>query len=39
MAIDPADEVKFAEKAAQLGVEYWAIGKFVADPKGKITLT
>lgn len=38
MAIDPADIGKFAEKAAQLNVEYWAIGTFVSDPKGKITL-
>jgi selenide,water dikinase len=38
IAVDPTDIEKFAEKATQLNVEYWTIGKFVADPKGKIIL-
>jgi selenide,water dikinase len=38
MAVDPEDAEKFAEKASQLNVEYWVIGKFIEDPKGTIVL-
>jgi hypothetical protein len=38
MAIDPADRKKFEEKAVSLGVEYYIIGTFLEDPKGKIIL-
>ena len=38
IALDPEDEVRFAEKAAQLEAEYWIIGKFVKGPEGKIIL-
>ncbi len=38
MAIDPADRKKFEETAVGLGVEYYIIGTFLEDPKGKIIL-
>lgn len=38
IACDPEDEEKFVEKASQLQMEYWIIGKFVKGPEGKITL-
>jgi selenide,water dikinase len=38
MAIDPSDRKKFEETAVGLGVEYYIIGTFLEDPKGKIIL-
>lgn len=38
IAIDATDEARFAEKARQLSVDYWVIGKFVKEPKGKIAV-
>ena len=38
MAIHPDDLSKFEKSAADLGVSYWVIGRFVAEPKGKILL-
>ena len=38
MAIDPADRKNFEETAVGLGVEYYIIGTFLEDPKGKIIL-
>ncbi len=38
MAIDPGDETKFAEKAGQLQVQYWVIGRFIKEPKGKMVI-
>jgi selenide,water dikinase len=38
MAIDPRDETKFAEKARQLQVQYWVIGRFIKEPKGKMII-
>ncbi len=37
-AIDPDDLSKFESRAAQEGLEFWVIGRFVAEPKGKIRL-
>lgn len=39
MAIDPADFTLFELKAAEATLEYWVVGKFVEEPKGKIILT
>ncbi len=38
MAIDPGDRKKFEETAVHLGVEYYIIGTFLEEPKGKIIL-
>ncbi|MEN6616080.1 MAG: AIR synthase-related protein, partial [Syntrophorhabdus sp.] len=38
MAIDPADREKFERGAIELGVEYYVIGVFLDEPKGKIIL-
>ena len=38
MAIGPADRKKFEETAVRLGVEYYIIGTFLEEPKGKIVL-
>ena len=38
IALDPEDQEKFAQKAKQLTLEYWIIGKFVKEPEGKIVL-
>jgi len=38
IAVDPEDEEKFAEKASELKTDYWVIGTFVDEPKGKITI-
>ena len=38
IAISPADREKFEETAARLGVEYYVIGTFLEEPKGKIIL-
>lgn len=39
MAIDPADLPLFDKKAAEVKLEYWVIGKFIDEPRGKIILT
>lgn len=39
MAIDPADLRAFEEKAAAISLDYWIVGKFVDEPKGKILLS
>ena len=39
MAIDPEDIKGFEKKAAEVRLEYWVIGTFVDEPKGKIILT
>ncbi len=38
IAITPADRKKFEETATRLGVEYYVIGTFLEEPKGKILL-
>lgn len=38
MAIDPADLPLFHKKAAEDKLEYWVIGKFIDEPRGKIIL-
>lgn len=38
MAIDPADLRSFEKKAHEAKLEYWVIGKFTEEPKGKIIL-
>jgi selenide,water dikinase len=38
MAIDPADLPSFEKKAADVKLEYWIIGTFIDEPKGKIIL-
>lgn len=38
IAISPADRQKFEETAARLAVEYYLIGTFLEEPKGKIIL-
>jgi selenide,water dikinase len=38
MAVDPADLPAFEKKAADVKLEYWIIGKFIDEPKGKIIL-
>jgi selenide, water dikinase len=38
MAIHPDDLPRFEKCASDLGVSYWVIGRFVAEPKGKIIL-
>jgi selenide,water dikinase len=38
MAIDPADLPSFDKKAAEVKLDYWVIGKFIDEPKGKIVL-
>jgi hypothetical protein len=35
----PDDLPAFEKKAGDLGVPFWSIGRFVAEPKGKILLT
>ncbi|OPY80745.1 MAG: Selenide, water dikinase [Syntrophorhabdus sp. PtaU1.Bin153] len=39
MAIEAADVPAFAEKAGDVGLDYWIIGKFTNEPKGKIILS
>ena len=38
MAIHPDDLSQFEKSATDLGVSFWVIGRFVAEPKGKILL-
>jgi selenide, water dikinase len=38
LALHPNDLSQFEMSASDLGVSYWVIGKFVAEPKGKIVL-
>lgn len=38
IAVSPADRKKFEETAVRLGVEYYVIGTFLEEPKGKIIL-
>lgn len=38
MAIDAGDLEAFETKAAEVGLEYWVIGTFVEEPRGKIML-
>jgi selenide,water dikinase len=38
MAIDPADIPSFEKKAVEVKLDYWVIGKFIDEPKGKIVL-
>ncbi len=38
IAISPADREKFEKTAVHLGVEYYVIGTFLEEPKGKIIL-
>lgn len=38
IAISPADRKKFEETAIRLGVEYYVIGTFLEEPKGKIIM-
>ncbi|HEX2965961.1 MAG TPA: selenide, water dikinase SelD, partial [Syntrophorhabdaceae bacterium] len=38
IALDQGDREMFAEKANDLQLEYWTIGKFIAQPEGKIVL-
>ncbi len=39
MAVDPADLKAFEKKADEVMLEYWVIGKFIPEPKGKIILS
>jgi len=39
MAIDPADISTFEKNAAEAKLEYWVIGEFIDEPKGKIILS
>lgn len=39
MAIDPSDFPLFEKKAADVRLDYWVVGKFIDEPKGKIILT
>ncbi len=39
MAIEAADVPVFAQKAGDTGLDYWIVGKFVEEPKGKIILS
>jgi selenide,water dikinase len=39
MAIDPEDTTRFERKAADVKLEYWIIGKFIPEPRGKIILS
>lgn len=39
MAVDPVDVTGFERKAAEVRLEYWVIGKFIPEPRGKIILT
>ncbi|OPX93740.1 MAG: Selenide, water dikinase [Syntrophorhabdus sp. PtaU1.Bin002] len=39
MAIEAADVPAFAQKAVDIGLDYWIIGKFIEEPKGKIILS
>jgi hypothetical protein len=39
MAVDPVDLPAFEKKAADVKLEYWIIGKFIDEPRGKIILT
>jgi selenide,water dikinase len=39
MAIDPADLPFFDQNAAEVKLDYWVIGKFIDEPRGKIILT
>jgi len=38
MAIHPDDLSRFERGASELGVSCWVIGRFIAEPKGKILL-
>jgi selenide, water dikinase len=38
MAIHPDDLSRFEKSASDIGVSYWVIGRFIAEPKGKIVL-
>ncbi len=38
MAVDPADLSAFEKKAADVRLEYWIIGNFMDEPRGKIIL-
>lgn len=38
MAVDPEDMKQFERKAAEVKLEYWTIGTFVDEPRGKIIL-
>lgn len=38
MAIDPADLLSFEKEAVEVKLEYWVIGKFIDEPRGKIIL-
>ena len=38
MAIDPADLPLFEKKAVDVKLDYWVVGKFIDEPKGKIIL-
>jgi len=39
MAIEAADVPAFAQMAGDIGLDYWIIGKFIEEPKGKIILS
>jgi selenide,water dikinase len=39
MAIDPEDLTEFERRAAEVKLEYWIIGQFIEEPRGKIILT
>jgi selenide,water dikinase len=39
LAMHPDDLPAFEKKAGDLGVSFWSIGRFVAEPQGKILLT
>jgi selenide, water dikinase len=38
MAVDPADLSAFVKKAADVRLQYWVIGNFMDEPRGKIIL-
>jgi hypothetical protein len=38
MAIHPDDLSRFERSTSELGVSCWVIGRFIAEPKGKILL-
>lgn len=39
LAIDPADLSHFEREAAAAALEYWVIGRFIDEPRGKIILS
>jgi selenide,water dikinase len=39
MAIEAADVPVFAQNAGDVGLDFWIIGKFIDEPKGKIILS